>query len=161
MTEHQNLTVQKRLEVACDLLSLTCGICLLGTATVAQQQQHEEVEGGTVQTGGQHSKCCQLSSETNRQDTHKRCRTATAARKGTRPSAISQVGGKHQQLLGPSTARCSCSPVLVFLCRLPVESAKKLRWYDNADLAKMSVQHVREKHLLLDTITALKKVTGS
>lgn len=43
-------------------------------------------------------------------------------------------------------------------CRLPVESAKKLRWYDNADLAKMSVQHAREKHLLLDTITALKKV---
>lgn len=43
-------------------------------------------------------------------------------------------------------------------CRLPVESAKKLRWFDNADLAKMSVQHVREKHLLLDTITALKKV---
>jgi hypothetical protein len=42
--------------------------------------------------------------------------------------------------------------------RLPVESAKKLRWYDNADLAKMSVQHVREKHMLLDTITALKKV---
>jgi hypothetical protein len=43
-------------------------------------------------------------------------------------------------------------------CRLPVESAKKLRWFDNADLAKMSVQHVREKHMLLDTITALKKV---
>jgi hypothetical protein len=44
-------------------------------------------------------------------------------------------------------------------CRLPVESAKKLRWFDQADLAKMSVQHVREKHMLLDTITALKKVT--
>lgn len=48
---------------------------------------------------------------------------------------------------------------LLSSCRLPVESAKKLRWYDNADLAKMSVQHVREKHMLLDTITALKKVT--
>jgi hypothetical protein len=43
--------------------------------------------------------------------------------------------------------------------RLPVESAKKLRWFDQADLARMSVQHVREKHMLLDTIAALKKVT--
>eukprot|EP00775_Hariotina_reticulata_P005727 gene5727-5967_t len=42
--------------------------------------------------------------------------------------------------------------------RLPVESAKKLRWYDKADLAQLTRQHVREKHLLLDTITALKKV---
>jgi hypothetical protein len=43
-------------------------------------------------------------------------------------------------------------------CRLPVESAKKLRWYDKADLAQLTRQHVREKHLLLDTVTALKKV---
>lgn len=50
------------------------------------------------------------------------------------------------------------SHLIVCLARIPVESAKKLRWYDNADLAKMSVQHVREKHMLLDTITALKKV---
>jgi hypothetical protein len=57
-------------------------------------------------------------------------------------------------LTGTLTPLHTCSPS----CRLPVESAKKLRWYDNADLAKMSVQHVREKHLLLDTITALKKV---
>jgi hypothetical protein len=59
-----------------------------------------------------------------------------------------------------SAAQSGRSPRLTFSCRLPVESAKKLRWYDNADLAKMSVQHVREKHMLLDTITALKKVTA-
>lgn len=43
-------------------------------------------------------------------------------------------------------------------CRLPVDSAKKLRWYDKADVASLTRQHVREKHMLLDTITALKKV---
>jgi hypothetical protein len=47
------------------------------------------------------------------------------------------------------------------VCRLPYESALKLRWYDKADLAKLAMQHVQEKHLLLDTITALKKVCGT
>lgn len=42
--------------------------------------------------------------------------------------------------------------------RLPVDSARKLRWYDKADVQQLVRQHVREKHALLDTITALKKV---
>jgi hypothetical protein len=42
--------------------------------------------------------------------------------------------------------------------RLPVDSARKLRWYDKGDAAALTRQHVREKHVLLDTITALKKV---
>lgn len=41
---------------------------------------------------------------------------------------------------------------------MPVDSAKKLRWYDKAEVASLTRQHVREKHLLLDTIAALKKV---
>lgn len=45
--------------------------------------------------------------------------------------------------------------------RLPVDSARKLRWYDKADLVSLTRQHVREKHLLLDTITALKKARGT
>jgi hypothetical protein len=48
--------------------------------------------------------------------------------------------------------------VLLSSCRLPIDSAKKLRWYDKADVASLTRQHVREKHMLLDTITALKKV---
>lgn len=47
------------------------------------------------------------------------------------------------------------------ICRLPVDSAKKLRWYDKADVAALTRQHVREKHMLLDTITALKKVRSA
>lgn len=55
----------------------------------------------------------------------------------------------------PTHTCASCK----FRCnRLPVDSAKKLRWYDKADVASLTRQHVREKHLLLDTITALKKV---
>lgn len=64
----------------------------------------------------------------------------------------------QNSLIAPSWMLTDAHTTPFFSCRLPVESAKKLRWYDNADLAKMSVQHVREKHLLLDTITALKKV---
>jgi hypothetical protein len=48
--------------------------------------------------------------------------------------------------------------LLICSCRLPIDSAKKLRWYDKADVASLTRQHVREKHMLLDTITALKKV---
>jgi hypothetical protein len=44
--------------------------------------------------------------------------------------------------------------------RLPVDSARKLRWYDKGDAAALTRQHVREKHALLDTITALKKARG-
>lgn len=43
--------------------------------------------------------------------------------------------------------------------RLPIDSARKLRWYDKGDVATMVKTHVREKHELLDTIAALKKVT--
>jgi len=42
--------------------------------------------------------------------------------------------------------------------RLPVDSARKLRWYDKGDVQQLTRQHLREKHVLLDTITALKKV---
>jgi hypothetical protein len=42
--------------------------------------------------------------------------------------------------------------------RLPVESARKLRWYDKGDVQQLTRQHLREKHALLDTVTALKKV---
>ncbi len=42
--------------------------------------------------------------------------------------------------------------------RLPVESARKLRWFDKEDLSALTKQHMREKHQLLDTITALKTV---
>lgn len=42
--------------------------------------------------------------------------------------------------------------------RLPVESARKLRWYDKADLQALSKAHFREKRDLLDTVSALKKV---
>ncbi|MEW5306299.1 MAG: hypothetical protein WDW36_008771 [Sanguina aurantia] len=41
--------------------------------------------------------------------------------------------------------------------RLPIDSARKLRWYDKGDVATMVKTHVREKHELLDTIAALKK----
>lgn len=54
---------------------------------------------------------------------------------------------------------CNHEPLLrLLLRRLPLDSAKKLRWYDKSDVASLTRQHVREKHLLLDTITALKKV---
>lgn len=39
-----------------------------------------------------------------------------------------------------------------------MESARKLRWYDKGEVAPIVKQHMREKHHLLDTITALKKV---
>ncbi|KIZ00756.1 hypothetical protein MNEG_7208 [Monoraphidium neglectum] len=41
--------------------------------------------------------------------------------------------------------------------RLPIDSARKLRWYDKGEVAQITRQHVREKHALLDTIAALKK----
>jgi hypothetical protein len=41
---------------------------------------------------------------------------------------------------------------------MPAESAKRLRWYDNADLAKLAVQQLQEKQQLLDTIAALRQV---
>lgn len=42
--------------------------------------------------------------------------------------------------------------------RLPIESARKLRWYDKEDLQAIVKTHVREKRELLDAITALKKL---
>eukprot|EP00798_Chlamydomonas_sp_ICE-L_P010479 gene10479-8443_t len=42
--------------------------------------------------------------------------------------------------------------------RLPLESAKKLRWYDKVDLQGLVRNHSREKRELYDTITALKKI---
>ncbi len=44
-------------------------------------------------------------------------------------------------------------------CSLPMESARKLRWYaDNKDLAAIVRTHLREKRELEDTLAALKKV---
>lgn len=59
--------------------------------------------------------------------------------------------------LSLTSAGCPC--LLAPPTRLPVDSAKKLRWYDKGDVASLTRQHLREKHLLLDTVTALKKVT--
>lgn len=58
----------------------------------------------------------------------------------------------------PRMACDAPAPARLLPCRLPVDSARKLRWYDKGDVAPIVKQHVREKHLLLDTITALKKV---
>lgn len=52
-----------------------------------------------------------------------------------------------------------CSVVFSAMHRLPIDSARKLRWYDKGDVATMVKTHVREKHELLDTIAALKKVS--
>lgn len=49
---------------------------------------------------------------------------------------------------------------MLWYCRLPLASAAKLKWYADADVNKLTLQHVKEKHMLLDTITALKKVGG-
>eukprot|EP00882_Tetradesmus_deserticola_P030308 GHRQ01034014.1.p1 GENE.GHRQ01034014.1~~GHRQ01034014.1.p1 ORF type:complete len:169 (+),score=82.96 GHRQ01034014.1:594-1100(+) len=66
----------------------------------------------------------------------------------------------HQQQQQHAALPAAHSPVSESkqYLRLPVDSAKKLRWYDKADVASLTRQHVCEKHLLLDTITALKKV---
>ena len=42
--------------------------------------------------------------------------------------------------------------------RLPVESAKKLRWYDRPDLNNLIQQNVREKNDLLGVNAALRQV---
>ena len=42
--------------------------------------------------------------------------------------------------------------------RLPLDSARKLRWYDKSDLTSLTKAHFREKRELLDTVAALKKV---
>ncbi|KAG2445730.1 hypothetical protein HXX76_000336 [Chlamydomonas incerta] len=42
--------------------------------------------------------------------------------------------------------------------RLPVESARRLRWFEKADLQALTKSHLREKRELLDTVAALKKV---
>ncbi|KAG2451383.1 hypothetical protein HYH02_003985 [Chlamydomonas schloesseri] len=41
--------------------------------------------------------------------------------------------------------------------RLPVESARRLRWFEKADLQALTKSHLREKRELLDTVAALKK----
>lgn len=43
-------------------------------------------------------------------------------------------------------------------CRLPIESARKLRWYDKGDLSAIVRDHLREKRELQQTITHLKRV---
>ncbi|GLI70689.1 hypothetical protein VaNZ11_015629 [Volvox africanus] len=42
--------------------------------------------------------------------------------------------------------------------RLPLESARKLRWFEKADLQALTKSHFREKRELLDTLTVLKKL---
>ncbi|WIA17304.1 hypothetical protein OEZ85_014171 [Tetradesmus obliquus] len=65
---------------------------------------------------------------------------------------------QQQQQHAALPAAHSPTPESKQYLRLPLDSAKKLRWYDKSDVASLTRQHVREKHLLLDTITALKKV---
>jgi hypothetical protein len=57
--------------------------------------------------------------------------------------------------------QCKAHPVLYdVLClgRLPVESARKLRWYEHAELPALVRGHLREKRELQDCIAAMKKV---
>ncbi|GLC35111.1 hypothetical protein PLESTM_000280600 [Pleodorina starrii] len=42
--------------------------------------------------------------------------------------------------------------------RLPLESARKLRWFEKADLQALTKSHFREKRELLDTLTVVKKL---
>lgn len=42
--------------------------------------------------------------------------------------------------------------------RLPLESARKLRWFEKADLQALTKSHFREKRELLDTLAVLKKL---
>ena len=44
--------------------------------------------------------------------------------------------------------------------RLPMESAKKLRFYDRQELSDLVAQHIREKQQLEATNGALRKVRG-
>ena len=43
--------------------------------------------------------------------------------------------------------------------RLPIESAKKLRWYDRPDLNNLIQQNLREKNDLLEVNAALRQVS--
>jgi hypothetical protein len=52
-------------------------------------------------------------------------------------------------------------PAWVMRCRLPLDSARKLRWFDKGDLPNIVKTHAREKRELLDAITALKKVCAA
>lgn len=40
--------------------------------------------------------------------------------------------------------------------RLPLDSARKLRWFDKGDVNSLVKMHVKEKRELMDTIAALK-----
>jgi hypothetical protein len=64
-----------------------------------------------------------------------------------------------------SSKRISSLPNRFDFGRLPVESARKLRWYEHAELPALVRGHLREKRELQDCIAAMKKVcvfsTGS
>jgi len=62
-------------------------------------------------------------------------------------------------------ATCVCTRMYavlhVHVCRLPMESARKLRWYDKGDTAAIVKTHLREKREMAETLFALKKVEVS
>ncbi|EIE18143.1 hypothetical protein COCSUDRAFT_49368 [Coccomyxa subellipsoidea C-169] len=70
---------------------------------------------------------------------------------GSRQQALSQHGSSPR-----STASFSNNQDTQYL-RLPVDSLKKLRWYDRDDLSTLVELSTREKQQLQDTITALRQ----
>ena len=65
------------------------------------------------------------------------------------PSTCRSSGGQAQA--GPGAAERQ-------YLRLPVESARKLRWYDKGELPAITKTHLQEKRELNEAISILKKV---
>ena len=43
--------------------------------------------------------------------------------------------------------------------RLPIDSARKLRWYDREDLSRLIESNLQERHQLAEVNTALREVS--
>lgn len=69
-------------------------------------------------------------------------------------SSIASVAGRAVQASPPDSPAADGQPQYL---RMPLDSARKLRWYDKQDLSMLIQLHLREKAELLDANAALRR----